>query len=108
MTFGVGMTGNSNYDLAVAILHGSLAKANEILGEHPKLVDAILHHPQTTDDTPAIILASSCGVADIVKKLITLGADTETPYEKEGRRPLHIAAQRNHLEVAKVLLEGAP
>ena len=106
MTFATRMTDNLNYDLADAILHGSFSKVNEILGEHPGLVDAVLHHPQTTDDTPAIILASSCGFADIVEKLITLGADTEAAYEKEGWRPLHVAAQRNHIEVAKVLLEA--
>lgn len=100
------MTRNANFDLADAILKDDLGCINEILDEHPELIDSVLSHPHTTDDTPAIILAASCGAHDTVRRLIQLGADTETKYDKEGWRPLHIAAQRNHIDVAKVLLES--
>jgi len=93
-------------EFADAILTGDVSRTNEILDQHPELFDAIVQHPNTTDDTPAIILASSCGAAETVERLIEMGADTETQYEKEGWRPLHIAAQRNHVHVAQVLLNS--
>ncbi len=92
--------------LASAILIGNAARAIAILNERPELAAAVLPHPSTTDDTPAIILAASCGNVEIVQRLIDLGVAPETTYEKEGWSTLHIAAQRNHVGVARTLLEA--
>lgn len=95
-----------NVELADAVLAGNVARASAILADHPELCAAILRHPQTTDDTPAIILASSCGAGEIVERLIDMGVSTETEYDKEGWRPLHIAAQRDHVRVGEILLRA--
>lgn len=98
------MTGQSGRDLADAILNNDLGRVIEVLDHSPELIDAILHHPSTSDDTPGLILAASCGNAEIVERLIEMGASREIEFEKEGWRPLHIAAQRNYLSVVQVLL----
>ena len=90
--------------LAGAILNGNATHAFAILDERPELATAVLRHPSTTDDTPAMILAASCGHVEIVQRLIDMGVDPEATYEKEGWSTLHIAAQRNHVDVARTLL----
>ncbi|MBV7328461.1 ankyrin repeat domain-containing protein [Chloroflexi bacterium TSY] len=93
-----------NEKFAAAILFGDLTVAEETLEAHPELATTILSHPDIMDSCAAIILASSCGPSTLVEKLIEMGADPETCYEKEGWRPLHVAAMRNQIDVAKVLL----
>ncbi|MFN3191114.1 MAG: ankyrin repeat domain-containing protein [Aureliella sp.] len=100
------MLNDSATQLADAILNGDAKRAFAILDKRPELATAVLLHPSTTDDTPAIILAASCGHVEIVQHLIDIGVAPETTYEKEGWSTLHIAAQRNHIHVARVLLEA--
>lgn len=92
--------------LAEAILNSDTTRANAILDERPVLANTVLHHQGMTDETPALILAASCGLVEIVQRMVDMGVDPETTYEKEGWTTLHIAAQRNHVEVARVLIEA--
>lgn len=100
------MSSDLSTQLAGAILNGDASRAFAILDQRPELATAVLQHPSTTNNTPAVILAASCGHVEIVQRLIDMGVDPETTYEKEGWSTLHIASQRNHVDVARALLEA--
>ena len=62
-----------------------------------------LHH-KSDDDTTLVMHASKHGLKDAVEVLLTAGADVNET-DKRGCTALHHACQKEHLTVAKLLLE---
>jgi ankyrin repeat protein len=81
---------------------------------HPEMVELLLDHGATIDMTnidgraTALFLAAQRGRTGAVAALLRRGADARLATDR-GVLPLHIAAERGHLEVAKLLLaHGSP
>jgi len=74
------------------------------------VVDILLNHPQIDVDAKdnsgmtALQVASSFGFLDIVRRLLTAGADPNI-CDHLHSTPLHVAAANGFVEVVQVLLE---
>ena len=75
------------------------------------VVEALLRHQaniearRNTDDVACLWQASYYGHADVVRVLLSRGADTEVA-NKEGATPLWVAAQSAHMEVVGLLVRA--
>ncbi len=58
------------------------------------------------DGMTAVHAASESGHADVVRILISAGAEVEVRTRVAGYTPLHLAARRGHVDVVAALLEG--
>ena len=66
--------------------------------------DADASQPTDNEGRTALFVASCKGYLDIVRTLLFHGADVNKP-RLDGATPFFIAAQNNHTEIAKMLLE---
>ncbi len=86
-------------------VHGLLLAVQE---PSPKVADVLLRWPgtnveaRTAKGESPLMLASLRGHLDLVRKLITRGADVN----KTGWAPLHYAATSGHVEIMELLLEN--
>lgn len=101
----------AEYDLWVASAIGDVNRAREILQSEPDAVNDWARNYPSIDGYP-LSIASCNGHLPVVKLLLELGADPDTPYQKdrgypvdERGAPLLWAAINNDLEMATLLLE---
>jgi uncharacterized protein len=87
-----GMTG-----LLLASREGSLRVAALLLSQNKTQIEA-----RTPQDESALMMASLGGHEELVKTLISKGADVN----KTGWAPLHYAATKGHIGIMKLLLDN--
>ena len=78
--------------------HSGSAGATELLLKSGAKVDMIDHDGQT-----ATLIAARIGNAAVITQLIDSGAELNP---ENGEMPLHAAAENNHVDVVRLLLEG--
>ena len=81
-----------------AVRAGDVAKAESLLGEHPKAIH------DSTLDKPLLSWAVKNDDPAMVKLLLKHGADVEDGWAGSDR-PIHIAAQRGNIAIAQILLQ---
>jgi len=79
--------------------------------DHQKIVDLLLLHGCEVDCVDSrgftpLMMASSEGYLDTVKKLVSSGSDVNKRASSSGECPLHMAVRQNNNEVVKFLLEN--
>ncbi|XP_058099566.1 ankyrin repeat-containing protein NPR4-like [Magnolia sinica] len=84
----------SQTPLHIAIQHGSVYFAREILGRKPQLA-----HVLSSQGFSPLYMASANGSVDIVKELLPLIADVSYDRDSKGWTPVHAAAMKGHINV---------
>jgi hypothetical protein len=93
------LASGASLDIILAISAGSTAKAGRLLDKSPTLCNA-----RDSKGNPLIITAALTGKSEMVKLLISRGADVNA-RDKKGRTALAVAKESSNKEIEKLLLE---
>ncbi|MGE5221319.1 MAG: ankyrin repeat domain-containing protein [Omnitrophica WOR_2 bacterium] len=89
------------FDIFEASAAGKTERVKEIIRKKPDLVNAYAQ-----DGFQPLGLASFFGHTDIVKYLLSMGADVNSASKNENQvMPLHSAVARQNLEITRILLQ---
>lgn len=88
-------------ELGMAAKAGNLDKVQELLAAG---TDVNTTDPEDTWERTALMQAARMGHAEVVKLLLSKGADVTRQGDATGSSPLKEAAYKGHLEVVKALL----